>query len=154
MCKLLTYLFSSLVNNQKTKPKSYNHYLYSFFDINVVTLLNIWREEKNLTVLQKDLSIVLDIAGDHAKWLSDNIIDLDDFKKRGHYFNNERFDQIQIYYPDAKISENISKGYISPQSVVAAWDRSEPHARTMYGDYTHVAVGSCDKFVVAIFTKR
>lgn len=152
MCNLFKWLFQP--KKKKTPYLAYPSYLSTHFDMLVWEEINNYRGTKGLTKLTMDSSRVADIAGNHAVWLVNNILDKETFKEYGHSNAQSRFDQIQLDFPNIRIGENLSMWYMSPVSIVAAWARSEEHRETLEADYTHVAVASAGNFCVAIFTKK
>ena len=149
--KFINWFLNLFRRKKETTIKvEYIKYNQTPFDLQLFNAINKYRENKNLPLLKLAPDEINDIGGAHTVWLNDNIITKEDFKLRGHYYSQIRFDQIQLRFPNTiHISENIAFGYNTADSCVSAWDASLHHYETMNSiKYTHLSVTNANKLFV------
>jgi len=152
MCKLFQWFFKKRTTQ---KPIIYDYYYIQRYDYDVCNEINKVRKEKGLKELRIDTSMISDIAGDHIEWLNQNITTEEGFPEKANYGFQTRINQINLHYPNTHVGECVAAYYNSPESVVKAWEGSERHHEVMMKEeWTHVAVGSDDRYCVTLFTNR
>ena len=125
-------------------------------DLALFRAINQYRRENGLNELL-DLSFADDLSYSHAVWLNLNMNRNNiaaDFDKRGHYYAQDRFEQMRLRYPNSNCGENLAYNYIASSSLISAWDKSKTHRENMINPkFTHLGIAHIDKFFVTFYVE-
>lgn len=99
----------------------------------VLDLINNYREELGLTSLFFDKNEILELALSHSSYMIRE-------NKISHDFFSDRSAQLRKNGAIA-VSENVAFGYRNAESVFQAWLSSESHREAIEGNYTRTAIG-------------
>lgn len=105
---------------------------YTIFELEVLELVNKYREEKGLSAVgfMDEISLQASIHNKHMIERSE--VCHDDFGSR--YSN-------LVNAVEAKaVRENVAFGYRTAEAVFEGWLKSEKHRETIEGDYTHTGI--------------
>lgn len=132
----------------------YEEYLPKIIDYEILGLINTYRLENGLEELGMT-SIGNDISYAHVTWLSTQQIEtVKDFREKGHYYFQQRVDQIQLRLgKNVEVGENGAWNYRTALGYFNGWRNSPGHNANMLGDYTHLGIATNDKFCETIYIK-
>lgn len=105
---------------------------YSSTELDVLELVNAYREQNGLsTLLYLDESSV-EAAGHNEHMIEDNEV--------CHHFFGSRYQALVKSVNAKAVSENVGFGYSSAEAVVNAWIKSDGHRENMEGEHTHFGI--------------
>ncbi len=113
--------------NTGTPPVS-----YSAFELNVLDLINIYREENGLSELE--------ILDDSSRQAEDHNLHMMEEGEVCHDGFPNRYSALVSAVNATAVSENVAFGYQSAEAVVNAWIKSEGHRENMLGNHTHFGI--------------
>lgn len=157
MKNFLKKIFPCLFPKTISEIKIFPHYTPDELDFEIIDLINKYRESYGLTILQDcDLAknSLFDVSNSHSEWLAENIVDLDDYNTRKHFYLEER----QNAFIGKRVGEMSAMGYKTAKSVVAAWKNSEFHNEMMTSEkyrkigVSHKLSNSGKMFYCVMFT--
>jgi len=156
MKKLINWILSLFKRDEnKTVSIEYTVYTLKDYDYSIVNYINEYRISLGLSSLVFGENIVNDICAKHCNWLSENVSNSDEFKTKGHFYANDRFEQVKSHLGDnLRISECVSYNYINPKSAVQGFKKSPIHNEIITGDFDFIGIASKNKFLTIILYKN
>lgn len=144
---LFAILYSKRKPIVKVQPTDIvSHYDWKVFDIAVVNLINEYRLFNKVPAVNFDL-LLCELSFSHSEYMAEvNKVSHDNIENR------------QAFMEPIPIGEVVAYGHNTPESVVAAWKRSEKHnACLLDKDFTKVGVSHSFgkdgvRYVTAIFS--
>ena len=108
---------------------------YSNMELEIMKLLNDYRAEIGLSKLN-ELNIVSEEALEHTNYM----ISTGDVS---HYNFTERLEYLIKNASAKEAAENVAFGFITAQSVVDSWIKSDEHRKTIErGNFTHFGISA------------
>ena len=107
-------------------------YDYNDTELNLVTLINNYRQSKGL----KTLEVINHIS---FKSQEHNVYMIDNSVVNHDYFQQRSDNLIQVLGAE-KVAENIAYNYQTAESAFTAWINSPAHKANIEGDFTHFGV--------------
>ena len=124
---------------------------YSSLELDVLELVNAYREQKGLsTLLYLDESSI-QAAGHNEHMINGNEV--------CHHFFGDRYEALVKSVNAKAVSENVGYGYNSAEAVVNAWIKSEGHRKNLEGAHTHFGISVKEgkdgkKYFTNIFVRK
>ena len=105
---------------------------YSPTELDVLELVNAYREQKGLTTLLNLDESSVEAAGHNEHMIKDNEV--------CHHFFGSRYQSLVNSVNAKAVSENVGFGYSSAEAVVNACIKSDGHRKNMEGEHTHFGI--------------
>ncbi|WP_423819468.1 CAP domain-containing protein [Salinimicrobium sp. TIG7-5_MAKvit] len=105
---------------------------YSSIELNVLELVNAYREQNGLNSLLYLDEGSLEAAGHNKHMIEDDEV--------CHHFFGSRYQALVKSVNAKAVSENVGFGYRTAEAVVNAWIKSDGHRENLEGDHTHFGI--------------
>lgn len=108
---------------------------YSVLELEILDLINVYRETKGLNTLTK-LDIVSYVAETHTEYMVETgLVNHDNFPERNQ--------KLVVSASAKSVGENVAYGFNSAKGVVDAWLKSDAHRAIIENEnYTHFGVST------------
>jgi uncharacterized protein YkwD len=108
---------------------------YSALELEILDLINVYRETKGLNTLTK-LDIVSYVAETHTEYMVETgLVNHDNFPERNQ--------KLVVSASAKSVGENVAYGFNSAKGVVDAWLKSDAHRAIIENEnYTHFGVST------------
>ena len=108
---------------------------YSVIDLEIMTLVNEYRQSKGLNTLSK-LDVISNVAEGHTSYMVET-------GAVNHNNFNERAQNLMDNAGAKSVGENVAYGYNTAQGVVNGWLNSETHRKIIEStSYTHFGIST------------
>ncbi len=127
-------------------------YSYSADESSMMNLVNQYREEQGLEVLNT-VNLISVQSEEHNQYMIEH-------NTVSHAFFTERAQIIMNALNATNVNENLAYNYSSPQGALAAWKNSEEHRENILGDFTDIGIAisrdpqTGKPYYTMIFAKR
>ena len=115
-----------------TDKKIVTTYDYNDVELNLVTLINNYRQSKGLRTLEVINHISFKSQEHNIYMIDNNVVNHDYFQQRS--------DNLIRVLGAEKVAENIAYNYQTAESAFTAWMNSPAHKANIEGDFTHFGV--------------
>jgi len=132
-----------------TPPVKYS-YGYSQAELNMLDLINIYRDSKNLNTLTEIEHISYKCHEHNIYMIENHVVN--------HDFFSQRADNIIAVLDATRVGENIAYNYQTNYSALTAWLNSPGHKANLEGDYTNFGISITEsanhrKYITLILVK-